>query len=349
MAPVRRIKLSDVARRAGVSPATVSRAISQPDLLSTSTLKRVQAAAQALGYVPDAAARALASGRSMTIGAVVPTLDSTIFARFLQSTQSTLARDGYQLLVASHEMNPAAELEAVRTLLSRGVDGLILVGADRPRATLTILRSSKTPTVLTWCGAPEFASVTVDNEGAGYLAARHLIDLGHERIGVIVGKLAFNDRQRARLAGARRALRETGRDIPDWRVSEQDLTLAGGRLGCAALLQLDDMPTAIIGAIDLFAIGCLQETQARGVTVPSDFSIVGIDDLDMSAYLTPSLTTVRIPTGRIGESAAATVVGLLESQWEPTHLDLPIELVVRQSTAGPTGRGRMSRQRRSRR
>lgn len=334
----RKVKLSDVARRAGVSPATVSRAISQPDLLSAATLKRVRAAAQALGYVPDGAARALASGRSMTIGAIVPTLDSTIFARFLQSLQSTLARDGYQLLVASHEMNPAAETEAVRMLLARGADGLILVGADRPRSTLDLLRTGSAPVVLTWCGAPDFACVTVDNERAGYLAAQHLVELGHARIGMVTGRLSFNDRQRARLAGARQAMREAGHEIPDWRVNEQDLSLAGGRIGCAALLQLDTPPTAIIGTIDLLAIGCLQEARARRLTVPTDLSIVGIDDVDMSAYLTPSLTTVHIPTGRIGQMAAEMVVSLLENGEARTHVDLPIELVVRRSTARAGGK-----------
>jgi DNA-binding LacI/PurR family transcriptional regulator len=127
----RRIKLIDVARDAGVSPATVSRAIAQPEIVSREMLARVRASAQRLGYVPDGAARALASGRSMTIGAVVPTLDSAIFARGLQAMQTTLAQEGYLLLVASHEGNAAAEAQAVTTLLGRGVDGLMLVGAER--------------------------------------------------------------------------------------------------------------------------------------------------------------------------------------------------------------------------
>jgi LacI family transcriptional regulator len=269
----------------------------------------------------------------MTIGAVVPTLDSTIFARFLQSMQSALTREGYQLLVASHEMSPAAETEAVRTLLSRGAEGIILVGGDRPQATSELLRASSVPTVLTWCGSPHFSSVTVDNEQAGYLAAEHLLGLGHRRIGVVAGRLSFNDRQRARLSGARDAMRKAGLEIPDWLVSEQDLTLAGGRSGCAALLQLESRPTGIIGAIDLIAIGCLQEARARGLAVPSSLSVVGIDDIDMSAYITPSLTTVHIPTGRIGQMAAATVISLIRGNNRHSQTDLPIELVVRRSTA----------------
>src|ERR1700753_1156150 len=152
MATGQRVKLRDVARHAGVSPATVSRAIAQPELVSTTTLARVRGSAARLGYVPDGAARALASGRSMTVGAVVPTLDSTIFARALQTMQATLAQQGYQLLVASHDYSAAAEAEAVRTLLSRGVDGLMLVGAERPSATWQLLEASHVAVVLTWCG-----------------------------------------------------------------------------------------------------------------------------------------------------------------------------------------------------
>jgi DNA-binding LacI/PurR family transcriptional regulator len=125
--------------------------------------------------------------------------------------QSALAREGYQLLVASHEMNPAAETEAVRTLLTRGVDGLMLVGAERSQDAALLLRTAGVPVVLSWVGAPDCAAVTVDNRLAGHLAARHLIGLGHRRIGMVVGHLPFNDRQQARLAGARQALHEACR------------------------------------------------------------------------------------------------------------------------------------------
>lgn len=136
----------------------------------------------------------------MTIGAVVPTLDSAIFSRALQSMQLTLSQQGYQLLIASHDYSAAAEAEAVRTLLTRGVDGLMLVGAQRPETTWEMLRTSGIAVVLTWCGSDRFASVVGDNEKAGRLAAQHLIELGHKRIGAVIGALQFNDRQAARSA-----------------------------------------------------------------------------------------------------------------------------------------------------
>jgi LacI family transcriptional regulator len=332
MAPRNRARLVDVARDAGVSPATVSRAMTQPELLSADTLNRVQDSARKLGYRPDGMARALASGKTMTIGAIVPTLDSTIFARVLQSMQLALSREGYQLLVASHEMNPAAETEAVRTLLSRGVDGLMLVGAERAQETALMLRSSGLPVVLTWVGTAEFASVTVDNELAGRLAAGHLIRMGHKRIGMIVGHLPFNDRQRGRLNGARNAMIQAGLALPDSLVSEQELTMAGGRAGCARLLDLGDSPTAVIGGIDLFAIGCIQEAQSRGINVPDAFSVVGIDDIDMAANMTPSLTTVHIPTSRIGQTAAATLLAEIRGESARVQTVLSIELIERRSS-----------------
>jgi LacI family transcriptional regulator len=333
MAERRKARLVDVAKAAGVSLATVSRAITQPDLVADDTRERVHAAALRLGYRPDGMARALASGRTMTVGAIVPMLDSTIFARFLQSMQLALAREGFQLLVASHEMSPAAETEAVRTLLARGIDGLVLVGAERSRETAGLLAGAGVPVVLTWCGDHAFAAVTVDNQTAGALAARHLIELGHRRIGMVVGHLPFNDRQNGRLAGAREALRRAGLALPDSRVSEQSLTLAGGRAGCAALLDLAERPTAIIGGIDVIAIGCMLEAQARGLNVPRDLSVAGIDDIDMAAHVMPPLTTVHIPTARIGHKAAELVLGAIKAPGRVEHAELPIELIVRRSCA----------------
>ena len=333
----RKTKLIDVARDAGVSPATASRAMSQPDLLNSGTLERVLESARRLGYLPDGMARALVSGRTMTIGAIVPTLDSTIFARVLQAMQQQLSRDGYQLLVASHESSPHAEAEAIRTFLSRGVDGLMLVGAERSVTATRLLASTRTPVVLTWCGCDSFLSVTVDNARAGELAAEHLVQLGHRRIGIIVGHLEFNDRQTARLAGARNALARHGIEVPDFLVSQQRLSLSGGRAGCAELMQLEPPPSAIIGGIDLLAIGSVHEMQARGLAVPHDLSIVGIDDIDMSAHLTPALTTVHIPTTRIGTEAAVRLVALISGEAPSSSFNLPIELVVRRSAAPPKG------------
>lgn len=328
-----KVRLIDVAKDAGVSPATVSRAISQPVLLSRETLAKVQDSAKRLGYQPDAAARALASGRSSTIGAVMPTLDNAIFSRALQSMQTVLAAEGYQLLVASHNYSAAAEAEAIGMLLASGIDGLMLVGAERSPQAAAALTDANIPVVLTWRAPPGHAAVTVDNERAGALAAQHLVDLGHRRIGVVTGLHTFNDRQRARLAGVRSHLERVGLALPDWLTTQQPTTLAGGRAGCATLLALAEPPTAIIGGIDLIAIGCLIEAQSRGLVVPADISVVGIDDLDMSAHVSPPLTTVHVPTARIGADAATTLLSMIRNKNAVVATELPIDLVKRRSSA----------------
>ena len=197
-----RIKLQDVAQATGVSIATVSRAVSRPELVSAPTLQRVSKAIAALGYLPAAAAQALASGRSMTIGAIVPTLDHAIFARAIQAMQATLLSSGYQLVVAAHDYVPAAEAAAVRTLLGRGVDGLMLVGAERLDETWRVLAASSVPVLLTWSFDDRLPCIGFDNKQAGRLAARHLLDLGHRRFGMISGMQRSNDRARLRIAGA---------------------------------------------------------------------------------------------------------------------------------------------------
>jgi LacI family transcriptional regulator len=326
--------LGEVAALAGVSTATVSRALSRPALVNAETLVRVQRATETLGYMPTGAARALASGKTMTIGAIVPTLDSPIFARALQAMQARLSAEGYQLLVASSDYNTAAEAAALHALIARGVDGLVLVGAERSEETWQMLERVGMPVVLTWCANPRFDAVMVDNRHAGRLVAEYLIGLGHRSFGVITGTLSVNDRQLLRIAGVRDALADAGLALPDWRIVEQPLSVPGGRGGCAALLSTAEPPSAIICGIDILAIGCLSEAQARGLHVPRDLSIAGIDNLEMAAHVSPALTTVHIPTAQIGDHAATTILARLRGKPGPLHHELPIALVVRQS-CGP--------------
>jgi LacI family transcriptional regulator len=331
------LRLADIARAAGVSLATASRAFSQPAIVSARTRQRVRAAVAELGGAwPSAGPRpgSRAAGDA-GVAAVVPTLDNAIFSRCLQAMQTTLAEAGRNLLASSSDFHPDTEAAVIRGLLARGVDGLVLVGAQRPVESWALLEGAGVPVVLTWCGDPRFDAVVVDNHDAGRLAAEHLLGLGHRRLGVVCGTLRFNDRQRARLAGMRETLGTRGLDLPEWRVSEQDFTLAGGRSGCSALLALAEPPTAIICGIDQLAIGCLVEAQSRGLVVPADLSIVGIDNLEMAAHLSPALTTVHVPTARIGAAAAQRVLDRLAGRKAARLTELPIELVIRRSSAPP--------------
>ena len=332
MARSGRPRLIDVARDSKVSLATVSRALAQPELVNAATLRRVLASAERLGYLAPRAASG-AQARARSFGAIVPTLDNATFSHALEAMQARLARSGCQLLVATTGYSAAAEAEAIRSFLARGVDGLMLVGAARAPETVRLIEEADVPVVLTWVADGRFDAVSIDNELCGRLAARHLVELGHSRIGVVTGRLSDNDRQQLRVDGIRAELVEAGLSLPEWRISQQPYTLAGGRSGCATLLSLAEPPTAIISGIDIQAFGCLVEAQARGIRVPETLSLVGIDDLEMSAHMSPALTTVHISTAAIGERAADKLVARLDGNSVERVIRLPIELVVRQSTA----------------
>lgn len=332
MARQSRPRLIDVARDSKVSLATVSRALAQPELVNEATLKRIRASAERVGYLAPRAAP-VSRSHARSIGAIVPTLDNATFAHALEAMQARLAQSGCQLLVATTGYSAAAEAEAVRSLLARDVDGIMLVGAARLPETIRLLEEADMPVVLTWVADDRFDTVAVDNVLAGRLAARHLLALGHTRIGVVTGRLASNDRQQLRVEGVRAELVDAGLSLPDWRISQQPYTLAGGRAGCTTLLSLADAPTAIICGIDIQAFGCLVEAHSRGIPVPERLSLVGIDDLEMSAHMSPALTTVHISTGSIGKCAADKLMARLDGQAIERITELPIELVVRQSTA----------------
>ncbi len=333
----RKPTLDDIARESGHSIATVSRAMSQPELLRPNTLERIREVAARLGYVPNRRARALASGHSEAIGVVVPTLNSPIFSSALQEMQRSFAANGFQLLIASHEYDPASEAAALGQLISHGVDGLVIVGARRPRASWALLEAAKLPLVQIWEGRPDHDRVTVDNQQAGYLVARYLLDIGHRRFGVICGHMLNNDRQSARVDGIREALAQDGLTLARTQISEQALTISAGRAGCMTLLEMLPRPTAMIGTADLLAIGASFEAQGRGISVPDALSVAGIDNVDVAAHLSPSLTTVDIPAANIGAEAAALMLRRVrQGDATPgTSVSLPVTLVVRHSTARP--------------
>ena len=324
--------LNDVAREARVSAATVSRALSRPEMVNTDTQQRIQAAAEQLGYLPNGAGRALASGLSRTVGIVVPTLDASIFSRAIQSLQQALADESYQLLVAAHEYSLAAEASAVRSMLAHRVDGLILIGSDRAGETRSLLRAANVAVVVIWSFDDEFDCIGFDNEAAGRLAAEHLLALGHRRIAMISGHTAQNDRARLRVLGMRNALRNAGYELPDWYLVERPFSLDGGRAGLSQLLALKEPPSAIVCGNDLLAAGVMFEAAARNIAIPGNISVIGIDNLDISGHLNPPLTTVHLPTAQLGIAAAEHLLARIEGKPFTRRQELPVALVVRGST-----------------
>jgi LacI family transcriptional regulator len=333
----RRSTLQDVARLAGVSRATAARALTDPQMLSTKTLVAVTGAINSLGYVSDGAARALASGRNHMVGAIVPTLHNSVFARAIHHLQLGLAEGGMQLVVAAHEYNPTLEAQAVRALISRGIDAIVLVGAERPVETWSVLRASQIPVILAYTFHPEFDSIGFDNADAGAIAARHLIGLGHQRIGFISGPRRSNDRMALRIKGAADALAEAGLDLPRTLISEQEFSLSGGKFGAQQLMSLAQPPTAIIASNDVLAAGAIHELTERGARVPADVSVVGMENLDIAAFTRPMLTTVQLPTEKIGIATAQHVLAILRGEQVERRVEFAVNLVERHST-GPVGR-----------
>lgn len=333
MGMVQRITLEDVARRAGVSTATVSRVLSRPEVVRASTRVQVMSAVRQLDYQPDASARALASGRTHTVGCVIPTLDHAIFARSTQAMQTTLASAGYQLLVASHDYDPATEFRVARVLQQRGVDALVLVGSDHAPGLWKALLAWDKPALLTWSCDSRLPSIGFDNKAAARTATEHLIALGHRRIGVISGLTSHNDRARSRIEGVRLALKDAGLTLAPDLLTEQVFNLNGGRSGLRVLMTASKPPTAIFCGNDLLATGALLEAQRMGLKIPRQLSICGIDNHELSEALYPGLTTINLPTQDLGRITANSVLSAIAGDPIALQSLLPFELVVRGSTA----------------
>jgi LacI family transcriptional regulator len=341
-------RLLDVARAAGVSLATASRALGEPALVLAQTRERVRDAADRLGYVPHGAARALASRRSRTIGAVLPTIDNPIFASATQSLARELAQASYTLLLASDEYDPAMEVAATRALLERGVDGLVLVGVDHAPELFHALAQAGVPYELLWSldQGRFHHCIGFDNRAASAACARHLLDLGHRHFAVLSGELGHNDRARDRVAGVRDALAARRIALPGEAIVETAFSLHGGREGLRGLWDRlgRDGFTALVCGNDLIAVGALIECAAQGVAVPAQLSVVGFDDIELAAEFTPALTTVHVPSADIGRLAAQRLLARLAGARVPRVQDIDVSLVVRASTGPAAARVTARRQ-----
>ena len=334
----------DVALLARVSTATVSRALSQPRIVRPQTRERIERAVVRLNYISDGVARALSTRRTRTIGAVIPTLDNAIYAASTHSLQKALQRAGYTLLLACHEFDLTAEARMVRAFAGRGVDALVLVGTAHDAATLRLLPALGIPCVLTWAldKSQRHASVGFDNRDAGRMIAEHLLQLGHRRIGVISGIARGNDRARDRLQGLRATLARAGVKLPREHVVQAAYSLGAGREAFSGLMQRGRF-TAVACGNDVLGIGAIQQAQHLGMQVPADISITGFDDMEFASVVTPALTTVRFPMAEIGRETARHLIERLEGNARPRCIELPLELVVRESAGAPRQRLRYPR------
>jgi LacI family transcriptional regulator len=333
------VGIRDVAQRAGVSIASVSRALNNPAAVRADLRARIDAAAQDLGYIPDAAARALSSRRTRTIGAVIPTVDNAMFARGIEALQRYLSLKDYLLLLATSGYDPEVEHRQAQNMISRGVDGLILRGDVHSEGLRKLLATHRIPFVNVGVYHPDkpYASVGADNEAAAWRACRHLLALGHRRIGMVAALSRHNDRASARVQGVRRAMAEAGLALePRWTL-EVPYQLDDARQAARTLLPPDaaQRPTALVCGNDVIAYGVLLEAERRGLRVPQDLSVMGFDDLEWSRHLRPSLTTMHLPTDEVWSRAGQYLVHVLAGLPAPLHHEVEASLVVRESTGPP--------------
>ena len=331
------VTIKDVAAAVGVSASTVSRAFGRPEKVDEVTRLRILAAAETLGYRPNRAAQALNTGRTGCIGAILPDLENPFFAGLLKGIEQAAEELGYQILVADSGENVAAERRAIDAL-SPQVDGLLLCSTrleDNEVLRINELR----PLVLVNRSVGDLPHVSFDNQSGMQEALRHLLALGHRRIGYAGGNLLSRSaRQRLRAF-------EVTSDDPGFGVAGQVLgefppTFEGG--GAAADVALNANVTAVVVYNDIMAIGLMHRLLSYGLSLPARLSVVSFDNVPIAAMVTPSLTAVDLPRIEAGRLAVEVLNAVLSDATperegrDARHVLLPARLVVRRSTASPS-------------
>ncbi len=321
------VTITDVAREAKVSIATVSQALSGNRPVNPATAQRVREVVARLGYVPVSSARNLRAGRTGVIGLVIPDIANTFFGRLARGVEDAAAEVGHWVLLCHTEFEPEREDRYLDLLASRSIDGLVYVagtiaGTRRLGSLVTTF-----PVVLAdedVAGLPGASRVLGDHRCGGRLAGQHLAELGHQRALVVSGRPGIGSSDQ-RIEGFKEW-------FADAEVLMGDFTEASGRDLVADALERGVPFTAVFALNDLMAIGALTALQSAGVSVPEDVSVIGYDDIALVDRLRPSLTTIRQPAYEIGREAARMLIDQLDAH-EPRRHVLPVELVVRESTA----------------
>ena len=311
--------------------------MNSPDVVSEELRARVASVVRHLGWVPDGAAKALATRRTGTIGAVFPTLTHGDFARAIHGLQGELAKSGRTLLLACSEYDLEQEYRQVRKLIERGVDALLLVGEAHHSDLSELLEKNRIPYINTFVYSPATHGTCVgpDNRKALYALTRYLIELGHRRFGVVAQTTLNNDRAEARLQGIRDALAEKSMAIQPRHFVQGFWGINEGRQLFRRLLEQKPWPTAVICGNAYLTVGALLESQAMGIGVPTDMSIVGYDDIEIMSELPIPLTTVRVLSDEVGRRAARLLIAKLEGREIGESLECDAEIVVRQSSGPP--------------
>ena len=320
--------IKDVARLAGVSVATVSRAIAIPEKVSEKTLKKVNEAVALSGYRPNLLARNFRSSRSFCIVVMVPDIANPFFSQVIKAIEDRARQRGYAVLLGDTRDLDSREQEYVDRVETRLADGLIQL---RPNA--VHIEGNPVPMVYA-CGCANVpnSSVRIDNTLAAQKAVDYLASLGHSRIGCLTG-LRENPHSLERLAGYKHALESAGLEYDEQYVIEGDFTLGSGQDAAKQIMRRPKPPTAIFCMSDQMAMGAIQALQAQGIKIPQQVSVVGFDNIPYAEFWHPSITTVSQPAEEIGKRSVDMLVAMIEGEeFTLESKILPTQLIVRDSS-----------------
>ncbi len=325
--------IRDVARAANVSTSTVSHVINETRYVSPATRERVLAAMKELNYQHNRLASSLRNRKTQAIGVLVPNSANPYFAEILTGIEAACYERDYHIILGNANDDPQREQSYLEVLLSRQVDGILLISTGSFDSSIRLLSENKTPTVMV-DRSTELATVDeifTDNRAGGLQATNHLISLGHRRIGCVTGP-SFLTPSAARVQGYREAFAEAQLPLcEDW-VVVGDFQHRGGYDATRQLLALDEPPTAIFACNDLMAVGVMAAIQAFGLRVPEDISVIGYDDIPLASYANPRLTTVSQPARELGQLAVERLLERLQDPDAPArHEMLPVSLIIRDS------------------
>lgn len=338
----------DVARLAAVSIATVSAVVNNKGGVSDERTRRVQEAMQALDYHPDHVARSLKVGRTHVVGMVVPDITNPFYTEVVSGLETEALQNGYSLILCNSGEDPQREQHQLNTLFSRRVDGLVLACTDWSAAYDQLIRR-RFPLVFVDRVPVGYtrAAVTTDNVAATYEATRHLIELGHTRIAIITGRLRFSNGI-DRVEGFRKAMQEAHIPVREEYFCRGDFQIGSGYRSGLELMHLAEPPTAILACNNKMTLGLLRAIGELRVVCPEQVSILGFDDFEWAANVSPKLTTVAQPMHEIGRQAMKMLLSRLKSSADGSDgasdaqtdslVMLKAELCIRESTAAPPKR-----------
>jgi LacI family transcriptional regulator, repressor for deo operon, udp, cdd, tsx, nupC, and nupG len=330
----------EVAKRAGVSTATVSRVLSRPQVVSPETRERVLHAVKAMAYAPNSAAKNLRTLRSGKLLVTVPDISNPFFSLILQGIEDAAQREGHAVLFGDTKHDEEREERYALMLQRKEADGLIFLGHRLPRTAGDLVRSMA-PACAPVVNGCEFnprlriPSVHIDNAAAASEAMEHLYGLGHRRIGIVTGPLV-SPLSRERLRGATTRARERGAEA-DYIIMHGDFSIESGAIAGERLLARDASPSAVFCFNDEMALGVMEAARRRGLRLPHELSVIGFDDIRFSRHMDPPLTTIAQPMREIGEGTVRLLLDILSGKTiVPTSVTLPHKLVVRGSTTRAT-------------